>query len=368
MSHVTETRARGSARVELAVAIGVIVTMLAIVCPALSHARVGGRTVVCENILHNFGIGMLVYSNDNLDFIPGVNTSGVATRAKVGTDALNARDVPVQSWDWLTPLLQDDPALPEGRAERFNYVYSEYRCPLQARPAISMWPACSYLMPAYFSFWGQAHRNEVVGHYEANPALTIRASVPSASWPVTNATFNSHIEQVGPAARKIFVADGTRYVNQGGLIDVDTSPDPAYFGAFADLGGWEPLCNAYGEKAGSRNWDGDSISTGSASGGLNLPLSYRHPAPPPSVAPSARPPVHYQAVHLPGLGDQDLHPIPVGAAQDNPGCINAVYFDGHVERLTDRWSRDIDRWYPTGSVVSGFPIGMTTVTQGYVIP
>ena len=48
--------------------------------------------------------------------------------------------------------------------------------------------------------------------------------------------------------------------------------------------------------------------------------------------------------------------------------MNAVFFDGHVERLDDRASRDIDRWYPTGSVRSGDYVGMTTVPAGYVIP
>jgi hypothetical protein len=393
MSHLSRSRARGSTRVELAVAIGAVATVLAIVCPVLSHARVRAGSAVCEGNLRNFGIGMLVYANENLGFIPGVNTSGVSTRAKVGMDAMNARTVPVQSFDWMTPIIQDDPALPDRWIERFNYLYNDYRCPLQTRTGIlytggglssedmewaqsHAWLACSYLMPAYFSYWGQAHVNEVLAYYEANPALAIRASVPPTSWEVRNTDYNSHLEQVGPAARKIFAADGTRYVHSSApgavpYAEIDLSPTPTYFGAFSDGGGWWSGSTAYGVKIGTKNWDGYTLGTGSPSRGANLEFSYRHPGPP-SIAPTAKMPGHYQSAHLPGVGDGDLHASPTsGAAQDNHGCINVVCFDGHTEHLTDRGSRDIDRWYPTGSVVSSYvsPIEeMTVVPSGYVIP
>jgi hypothetical protein len=368
--------------------------MLFAVCPALTYARDRARTVVCESTLQGFGAGMLVYVNENLDYIPGVNTSGVATRMKVGSSALNARTVPVQSYDWMTPLLQGDPNLPERWVQRFNYLLGEYRCPLQTatallyRPSVAYlprddqdwaishtWLAPSYLMPAYFSYWGQAHVNDVLATVGADPYLQIRASVPSASWPVLNTDFNSHFEQVGPAARKVFVADGTRYLTPAGFIDLDLSPDPVYFGAFTDVGAWEPLSTTYGVKAGTMNWDGNTVSTGSPSQGANLPLNYRHRQTPAGSVPLT--PVRGLSqsdplpLNGPELGDADTQAFVAGSAQGNHGCINVVCFDGHVERLDDRASRDIDRWYPTGSVVHGSPIGMTTVPSvpgGYVIP
>jgi prepilin-type processing-associated H-X9-DG protein len=57
-----------------------------------------------------------------------------------------------------------------------------------------------------------------------------------------------------------------------------------------------------------------------------------------------------------------------GAAQDNRGCMNTLFFDAHVERLNDRESRQIELWYPTGSVVEDASCGMTDVDVGYVIP
>ena len=54
----------------------------------------------------------------------------------------------------------------------------------------------------------------------------------SPSWEVTNEYYTSAITHVGPPSRKIFVADGTRYVAQGGIVDIDVAPDPGFFGAF----------------------------------------------------------------------------------------------------------------------------------------
>ena len=389
MSGSVQEKSRGFTLTELAVTIAAIAIMLFAVCPALTYARGRTRTVVCENTLQGFGAGMLVYVNENLDYIPGVNTSGVATRAKVGTEAMyTLRTVPVQSYDWMTPLLQGDPNLPERWVQRFNYLLGEYRCPQQTATALlytpslvqlprddldwarsHTWLAPSYLMPAYFSYWGQSHANEVLAPHEENPFILIRASVPPASWPVVNTDFNSHIEQVGPAARKVFAADGTRYLTSAGYIDLDLSPDPIYFGAFTDVGAWEPLSTTYGVKAGTMNWDGNTVSTGSPSQGRNLPISYRHGIDL-SGGPQAPPLPAEEPVGELAIGGASVITVPLndGSAQGNHGFINAVFFDGHVARMNDRASRDIDRWYPTGSVRNGDYTGLTTAPAGYVIP
>jgi len=54
--------------------------------------------------------------------------------------------------------------------------------------------------------------------------------------------------------------------------------------------------------------------------------------------------------------------------RSNSGEINALFFDGHVERLDDRQSRDIEYWYPSGSTVIEKSEGLTDVPDNYKVP
>ena len=378
--------ARAFTLVDLAAIIVVVFLLLALLFPAVSHARQLARIATCETLLAHFGVQMQVYANDNSDGIPGVNTTGIVARAKNGIPgAMNPNNVPVQSFDWMTPLLQDDPNLPNNRAARFHYLLSQYRCPSQNATATlfglgfdqadflqySSWPACSYLMPTYFSLWGQSFAGTVLGYYEANPAIAIRARVVPTTWEVRNDGFQAQIPQVGPPERKVFVADGTRYVEDDGSTELDVNPDPIFFGAFSSGGAWYNSSSEYGVKGGSLDWDGRPVSPGSPSQGQNLIPSYRHGLRMPA-SPQTRPPTPTPRDGLPLVGPEldgdDIHPINDGSAQGNIGCMNAVFFDGHVEQFHDRPSRAIDFWYPAGSVVQETQAGMTAVPTGTIIP
>lgn len=373
--------------VELLATLVVIALVLALLFPAIGHAREQVRTAACTSNLALFGAEMLMYSNDNADGLPGVNTTGLVTRAKNGIPAaMNPHTVPVQSFDWMTPLLQDDPDLPDNRAARFHYLYSAYQCPEQTRTSglystgstpdsadftqYPSWLASSYLMPAYFSYWGQSFAQTVLTHSEANPSLQIRAQVVSSSWEVRNDTYSSHIDQVGPPAGKIFVADGTRYMDASNIISTNISPDPAMYGAFGSSGAWWCGSAEYGVRALSRSWDGRYVNPGSPANGRNLPVSYRHRPSgtfgPPAVSDAAD--FCGAEVGSAETGGGALQPVPSGSAQANDGRINAVFFDGHVATLDDRHSREISLWYPTGSMVRVSAEGMTYVPTGTIIP
>lgn len=366
--------AGGFTLIELAVVVvmlGLLVTLLGSVW---KDARRAALDVTCSGILADFGAAMQQYAAENQDWIPGVNTSGVATRAKrlMMPDDPNGYcqpHVPVQSYDWMTPLASYiNPAeLPANRAERWHHLWTTYKCPSVKWTNDFVWgnppdaddfaqytyPVCSYLSPCYFHHWGAAHQLDVVGYMEGLPRpIPIPARTLSVSWPVQPpAEFVSRLSEIGPPASKIFVADGTRYVMESGHVDFDINLDPAYFGAFNSSGGWWSISSTYGVAPGTLNWDGDTIADGSPSGGLNLYFSYRHPP--------GTPPAPADA-----LCETEF----TGAAQDNHGGINALFFDGHVERLNDQMSRAIEMWHPTGSVVQGDPVGMTTVPPGYEIP
>ncbi|MBK9120598.1 MAG: type II secretion system protein [Phycisphaerales bacterium] len=341
--------------IELLVVVAIIALLMSILLPSLGMAREQARAVVCGQRLRDLGTGMAAYFAENKDWIPGINTSGVAIRAKIGVPgAFNDSKLPVQSWDWMTPSMANSLELPAKRADRFREMFNTFRCPSQktvrtvfypAGLAASQdradfvatpndWSACSYLMPSHFQYWGTRYNDSnsmsptngiTLARHERNTAFHILAlTAPPNSWEVQHETYKSQLNRIGNPARKIAAADGHRYLDAGGLNDFDPSPEPYFFGAFGSSGAWWFGDTSYGVRAGTRTYDGRTVTRASPSNGANLPLSYRHGGARVSTS---------------------------GAGPDNRGTINAMFFDGSVLRLTDRASRNPQFWYPKGARV-----------------
>lgn len=352
-------KSKGFTLIELLVVISIIALLIAILLPSLSAAREQSKAVACGVQLKTVGSLLAVYSADNRDYIPGTNTTGVAIRALAGSPVEKYRNskLPVQSFDWISPLLRMETEMPKNRAERFKIVTDYFSCNSQrgleselfgAAPdmvdfqKLEPWTTLSYLMPSYFQYWGQSSVGHVLARNVAAPTLAVSAQVAPTSWEVITEKYTSKIGQVGSPAKKIAVADGTRYLTSDGVLDHDISPAPTYFGSFTASSGWWSGSTEYGPRAGSKNWDDSNVTAGAPGGGQNLNLSYRH------------------------LGRRQGT-----TAQSNKGAINAVFFDGHVQRLTDRESRSPEFWYPTGSkyrnnYTNG--LGMTNIDPTRTIP
>ncbi|MGD2108480.1 MAG: prepilin-type N-terminal cleavage/methylation domain-containing protein [Phycisphaerae bacterium] len=344
--------------IELLVVIAIIALLLAILLPSLKKARIHAKEVVCGSTLNGFGKMLGLYTYANNDWLPGVNTSGVSVSVKKSADlpeALYDPFLPVQPFDWLTPLLiQEITSLPEKRADRFNHLLDYYRCPAltdtaslpygsppddEDFEAITHWPATSYLMPAYFQYWGDQQAGQVLASMERINVLKVRAqSAPDIMDKVRVKDYVSRMNRVGGPENKIFVADGTRYLTEEYDLDFDIEPFPTFFGSFTSSGAWWRGSTAYGVSSDSEGWSPDTRSSkASPSEGQNLTLSYRH-----------------------GLPYSHR-----GRAEKNLGMINALFFDGHVELLSDRDSREIGYWYPRGAVVVDPDEGMTEVPEGF---
>lgn len=342
---------RGFTLIELLVVVAIIAMLMSILLPSLGAAREAARAVVCGQRLRDLGNGMGTYFTENRDWIPGYNTSGFKILSSVGhVDKYYGSDVPVQGYDWITPILSGSTEMQGTRAARFAEIVNKFRCPSQKfakatlyREGLNMcddrqefidiadsggWTALSYLMPIHFQMWGSNYDGTAIGigMDGAVPALT-----DVTTWEVTNTTYRSLLTQVGTPGRKVAAADGTRYLDGDGLLDFDPSPVPRIYGSFTSSGAWWSGSTAYGVKARSRNWNNRAAAKGNPSDGKSLELSYRHGA---------------------------QKGTPGGSCQDNRGKINALMFDGSVQRFGDRESRNPVYWYPKGSVVKAPTEGM----------
>lgn len=334
--------------IELLVVVAIIALLLSILLPSLQCARDQAKAAACGVILRGLGTGLATYETENQGWFPGVNTTGIATRIAFNdANALrNDPTIPVQSSDWISPIVRYDTQLSGNRAERFKFLWSQYQCPSVAGefyetefppggagadasdfPGVDM-PVDSYMMPGHFQFWGVAFSGATIasGSSGAGRPVTVRAVVPSSGWDLYHpGRYQSRLDLVGPPSRKIAACDATRFLNRDGVLDYDTTPHANTFSAFTCNSAWWSGSQAFGVKAGSTNWNGRSVGRGSDSQGKALRLSYRHGCGVKATLP------------------QDVH--------SNKGSINALFFDGHVARLDDKASRNPELWYPTGAKV-----------------
>ncbi|MFH0979959.1 MAG: prepilin-type N-terminal cleavage/methylation domain-containing protein [Planctomycetota bacterium] len=366
----SQKRAGAFTLVELLVVVAIIALLVSILMPSLTGARAQAQAAACASQMRGLSAGLASYTTESNGWIPGMNTSGVKLRAKtfcLTADALRDASMPVQPHDWATPILRLETALPRNRAERLRLVTERYQCPSQTAVrsvlyphdsagnfdtsqvpdgadflAKASWAALSYLMPAHFQYWGKNHAKVPLAWFENYPqSIPVRPTITPSEWETQYDQYVSHMDYVGPPARKMAFADGTRYLTVTKILDHDVSPLPDEFGSFTSSGAWWSGCTAYGVAPQSLNWDGDTVTRGSPSAGENLGLSYRHCTRRTRVKTTCR---------------------------DNPGMLNAAFFDGHVELLSDQASRRIELWYPSGAVVKHPLEGMTRVAEGYLVP
>jgi len=330
--------------VELLVVIAIIALLISMLLPSLKRARDQAKALKCGSQLHGLGRGLHIYGVENDEWIPGRNTSGfdtwVASQPVGGAmERLSRAQIPVQTFDWMTPILRVTTTLPANRPQRFRTIFDEYRCAsvnfksvvftgsappdnvLFAQDVARYGPyfGVSYLMPVHFQYWGRADAaKRYVGYHPTAPTtLGLPVAANPDFYEVRIDRYRSRLNAVGAPAEKIAVADGTRFLPSHNVLDFDHHQNPQWFGSFTCAGGWW---------RGSQAW---GVSPYNDSRGKNLPLSYRH----------------YDG-------------------------MEAMFFDGHVERLSQRQSRKIDYWYPRGGVVVKSHEGIDDYADypnGYVI-
>lgn len=312
---------QGFTLIELLVVVSIISLLIGILLPTLGSAVQQARQVVCATTQKGLVDGMIAWTYENKDQIPGASTASAA-RLRAGSDPIRtaSRDssIPVQATDWMSPALAGE-GLPTARAARFLALLEEKRCPNMNTRTI-VFPGgdsgaaeadafvertgtevfgTSYLMSAAWQStagepqWSQAGE---FPNYTVS-VRTIGEARNEAERIKLPAGFSPKMNTIGNPGSKGAFADGFRYVEagQGYPTDVDMShladSLSPHYSTFTESFSYE-LSTAYGE----------------GRGGINKALSFRH----------------------------------------NDG-VNTAFFDGHVSGMKEPEFRNPTHWYPTGS-------------------
>ena len=303
----------GFSLIELLVVISIIAVLIGILLPVLAGARGAARDAVCVANMKQIGIGMATYADNNDNYFPGPNTSGRSFAAGASPNA------PTMKGDWYSPLFGDGLALPQDRNARLLQIFGkEFRCASNDRyydsiyPSGGGWPEAttipynSYSMPSGFSYYyDQAHAQSFGdggGRYFGN---SFDQAVDTR--PARNAFKTT---TVGPPSTKVFALDGARYLDNTGRISFNTDGGTNFGDNFSTRG---PALNALFHNNGNpykaRMQGGQIVVADDA-----RDITYRH------------------------------------GPRGNP-AVNAIYFDGHGELIRDADTRDVHKFFPTGSVV-----------------
>jgi prepilin-type N-terminal cleavage/methylation domain-containing protein/prepilin-type processing-associated H-X9-DG protein len=334
MSSSIHFRSRNSARraftlIELLVVVAVIAILIGILLPALGRARGAAFQLQSNSTKRQLMIGLLTYTSENDQWIPGTNTSGKRLQGSVSAavvDLMGQRSgMPVQVNDWMTLALGGSD-LPANREHRFYTLFERYRDPAMrenppvwtagpsgnremadwlganAKPAM---PGISYLMPMNFQLAGETAVGMITQNSGSYVNLRRQHIVPKSYVP--------RLDRIGAASKKIGIADGFRFVSPD-EFDTDCAYSHGNWGSFADRSPCSTDSTAWGRGS----------TTGG--GGLGLPFSYRH-----------------------------------------GGSIGAAFFDGHTDVFDKQASRNPVYWAPSGSTWVGGP-GTDADSYKFMVP
>jgi prepilin-type N-terminal cleavage/methylation domain-containing protein/prepilin-type processing-associated H-X9-DG protein len=323
--------APGFTLVELLVVIGIIALLISILLPSLQRARRAANSVACAANLRSILGAMQMYIAENKGFIPGgPNTSArhllltptppadTGSGMQAPYSETNCPDIS-QIWDWQAPLARmlgipfNGGATTADRQERmiglFNYeafTCPEYKALADPFPAGGGWPTTNH--PSYATAMVFHMKNQPTGGGGGRMQAFREWNPPP--------DYNQKITKVGDTARKIFIADGARFVTQTNPPTYTTTVNSSSTqgGAYASTGAWNKV---------DRAWDRSMApGNGGTVGRMEDPrlFSFRH-------------------------GNAK----PFGAADTYR--FNAGFFDGHVESLGDLQASDPGMWLPKGTSV-----------------
>lgn len=290
--------------IELMVVIGIIAVLVSLLMPAVGRARRAANTLLCASNLHQIGVAMIAYAQQNDRAIVGnAWSSGAFLKSTSTTTKYGDSNCPnvCQTWDWTAPIAKamgaafdEGPSLAD-RTDRFKFLctYPPFQCPENdiLAPAYSGSPVrvttrmVSYATSLMFQY-----------RYGSGDVSRYQSFIPTPG-------YAPRLHLVGAPSHKIFMADSAKWTNSDsappdynlGWDNSGSSPG----GHYADYGPWSAYSRSYLRKK----------------------------------------PILYSMRH----GGRKL-----GAGAETYQ-FNALFFDGHVETLDGKAGMDPNLWLPQGA-------------------
>jgi len=324
--------------VELLVVIGIIAILISLLLPSLARARKAAQTVACAANLRSILQATHIFAAQNNGYLPGspystsrflfTDPQGNGAPANPAYSDANCPTV-IQVSDWQSPLAKimnakfEEGGSVDQRATRFIQVrdLKQFTCPSNEIPAalFGSQPSANATLMAQVRTGRMISYNAALGFLvqrnfndgKGLAGVTVaRAGTPN-TWNIA-AGYNCKISKVGDPARKVFVADASRYSNGTTAPDYDLSYMGSYGGAFADQGGTK-FTNA---------WNRDGVF---GNGGNASTIDARV----------------FWARHSSAQAKK--------GGKTGTFRFNIGFFDGHVETVDDITGAHPNLWFPKGS-------------------
>ncbi len=294
----------------------IIAILTALLVPSVQAAREQAHLAVCLSNQRNLALAMRMYVEVFEGYLPGSpNTSGVGPR-QYPPDTT----VATNAFDYASPLLAFlNTPVPANRARRQELTrLGVFKCPSNDYESTPWHNSTDFIADAddfttsqassYLTCWNFLLVGRGYSGSEVAPGVWYWPY--RANWTeVPPQNFVPKITKIGPPAKKIFLADGARYVNEASPLTYDIGYFRYGAGSYSSSGAWWVGSREYGDNSSAAEY------------------SYRH----------------------------------------NDG-IAAAFYDGHCEYLSREQSHRAQYWYPKGTILTDGSDGSGGEPSGYVVP
>jgi prepilin-type N-terminal cleavage/methylation domain-containing protein/prepilin-type processing-associated H-X9-DG protein len=328
--------------VELLVVIGIIAVLISILLPSLAKARKAAQTVSCLANLRSIMQATHIFASQNSGYLPGSvystarfmykdpylgNAGGNIASDSNGTFSDSNLPTIIQANDWASPIAKimnvkfEEGGTTPARAKRFAQIrdLKQFTCPSNDIPALQFGntlpnPPGTDIVVTSGRMISYNTALAFLVQRSVNGGGTWGLSTSRTEWNVPS-SYNVKISKVGDPAKKVFVADGSRYANGATNPDYDLGFNGTFGGAFADQG----------PSKFSNSWNRDGVLGNGGSGNV----------------------VDARIFWARHSSSQAKRGGKAGTFRTNVG-----FFDGHAETLDDLAAAHPFMWYPKGTELS----------------